>query len=331
MEFSLTIKYVNAQDNAIADWLSRSVSIEQLPPYSLCPIVNYLEADLNPSLFKLLTNEELSSEAKAEGEKNELPKVRWFNDLPYHVESRRIYIPKLFRESIVLWFHGSRLGGHQGIRRTEKRVKEYCWWPKMRETMEEVINNCILCNFQKVLTAKRTVKMALIKPHLFELISLDFIGPRRFHGNTYYILVVIDHFSRFMICESSTHPSQDMVIQCLQQRWLPLFGSPNGVLCDHGGAFIGSKFINYVNKVLSSRLIYASVEYPRGNGLNESSHRILETAIESHPDWAGLMFPEILSNCVLIYNSSPNISIGNTPAALVYGKDPRLPGLEVFN
>jgi len=122
-----------------------------------------------------------------------------------------------------------------------------------------------------------------------------------------------------------------MVIQCLQQRWLPLFGSPNGVLCDHGGAFIGSKFINYVNKILSSRLIYASVEYPRGNGLNESSHRILETAIESHPDWAGLMFPEILSNCVLIYNSSPNISIGNTPAALVYGKDPRLPGLEVFN
>jgi len=331
MEFSPYIQYVDSSDNTVADWLSRCGSVEeQLPQYAYVPLIAYLRYSIDPSLFPLPNKEQLKSYIEKEIEERKVLPIRWFEGSAYDLKSRRLYIPECCQQQLVIWFHGSRYGGHQGIRRTEKRLKKYVFWPGMRKTIEEIVGGCILCNLMKTLNTRSTVRGALNKPRLFELISLDFIGKRTFRGKSYYILVIIDHFSRFMLAKSSNSPSEMAVIHVLQREWLPSFGSPGGVLCDHGGAFIGGDFVNFINKSIQSRLIYASVEYPKGNGINESSHRALETGIETHPGWTTMDFEDILSDCVLVYNATPNLAIGDSPASRVYGQDPLLPGLGVL-
>ena len=86
-------------------------------------------------------------------------------------------------------------------------------------------------------------------------------------------------------------------------------------------------FQQYVTESLESRLVFASVQYPQGNGINESAHRILETAIKTRTPEPALSIQDIVAEAVLLYNVTPNRTIGDTPSSLLFGMDLAIPGL----
>jgi hypothetical protein len=85
-----------------------------------------------------------------------------------------------------------------------------------------------------------------------------------------------------------------------------------------------------VRNTLGSKLYYSSTEYPQGNGINESSHRILETAIRTHTFAFYGTIESTIADATLLYNVTPNRSIGDTPASLTFGCDLHIPGLQDF-
>lgn len=110
---------------------------------------------------------------------------------------------------------------------------------------------------------------------------------------------------------------------------MPYFGSPAVVLADRG-VFDSAEFRNYVVHDLQARLHLTSAEYPEGNGINESCHRILETAIKTHVPDLKESFQDIVAEAVLVYNATPNKLTGESPMRLLYGQDPIMPGFASF-
>jgi hypothetical protein len=331
-EFDPYVTHIAGNTNCLADWLSRSIPLdddELIPDHCYVPQVYHL-VHLYEDSFTLPTPAEMISEAKAEEATMKPGTIDWYDNAAYGRISRRMYIPTKFRLQILLWFHCSRFGGHQGITRTVNRLRKFVWWPQMQQYVVEFINACPICNAIKPLPSGGGQQGALDTPNLFQIICMDFIGPRHLNGTKTWVLVIVDHYSRFMVTVPTLSTATPFLEDSLRDHWVAKFGIPRIVLCDRGPEFKANAFKNYVRGVLMTTLLYTSTEYPQGNGINESSHRILETAIQTNT--GGVIQPtsQLICESTLLYNCTPNKSIGDTPASLVFGVDLYIPGLEDF-
>eukprot|EP01069_Polyplicarium_translucidae_P007210 Polyplicarium_translucidae@DN3073_c0_g1_i2.p1 len=127
--------------------------------------------------------------------------------LRYSLRNQKLYIPPKFRAALLYWFH------------------RYCWWPGLSADVAKYIGGC------------------LPKPALFQMVSLDCVGPREWGGGKRWIVVAIDHCSRFMVTKTLVSPpcGADSV-RFLEEAWVPYFGSAEGVLVDRGSEFVDSNF-----------------------------------------------------------------------------------------
>lgn len=333
-EYRPHITHLKGEANGLADWLSRSIPEREekdklIPKECYVPAVYHLVHQFEKE-FTLPDPQEMTVEAKREEEEMKSGTLDWFGGVAYSRIHRRMYVPEKFRPQILLWFHCSKFGGHQGILRTTNRIKKMLWWPNLQKTVADFINSCPVCNAFKPLPLDGGVEGSLSKPQLFQLVSLDFVGPRRHLNRRYYILIIIDHYSRYMVTVVTDTIKTPVAENAFRDHWLSKFGSPKFILCDRGTAFTCKSFVTYVREEAGSALLFASHEYPQGNGINESSHRILETAIRTNEDLEGKSIEQVVAEATLLYNCSPNRSLGDTPSSLTFGCDLHLPGLELL-
>ena len=201
-EYRPYVVYIAGGDNNVADWLSRSINTDdEKLPSQMHPretIIAYNFTDANE--FTLPTPEEMKEQAQMDNYK--LPKdyLSFGESGAYVSHNKRIYIPTVFRQRIMMWFHASKFGGHQGVNRTVNRLKRYVCWPNLQQDVEEFIRICPVCNAIKPMRSVPGTPGALSSPGIFQMISMDFFGPRTFHGKQAYVLVVLDH------CEAHIRP-----------------------------------------------------------------------------------------------------------------------------
>jgi Integrase zinc binding domain len=50
-----------------------------------------------------------------------------------------------WRGKIVQTFHDTSMGGHSGILGTYQRVKKLFYWPKLRQSVLEIVQKCNVC------------------------------------------------------------------------------------------------------------------------------------------------------------------------------------------
>jgi transposase InsO family protein len=256
--------------------------------------------------------------------------IVWEDNVPRWSKTNRLYVPMVYRPLVLWWFHASRIGGHMGTNRLIKRLQRYFSWPNLAEDANTFVKQCILCSCLRSYPKSKGQPEALRANGIFDMVSLDFIGPVKMsQGKTYYIHVAIDHYSRFMAVniEEQT-PTALSAREFVQRQWLPYFGVPRAILTDRGCQYVAGEFREWVTQTLGTQLIHTSPYYPQGNGINESSHVALNHAIKTAT--AGsycLEFRDIVQAAVLVHNSSPHAKLGDTPFGVVFGKDMILPGL----
>ena len=198
----------------------------------------------------------------------------------------------------------------------------------MQDDVGKYINACPICRSSKPLTPTKAGSGVLSSSQLFHMVSLDHIGPRTFGEERFYILVMVDHYSRYMVTAVCKELTATTTVGLFRDHWVSKFGAPKVVLTDRGTSFTSLLFKNYIVRNLGSSIYYSSTEYPQGNGINESSHRILETAIKTRAPSVGSTFEDIVAEATLLYNVTPNRTIGDTPASLTFGMDLHIPGLD---
>lgn len=322
--YGARIEHVAGTLNPVADWLSRL----DLPDDDGLPLQGYAllsEAPpYRPLRVELLTAKRLSEAAKAEG----FPDGCVLREgLVFDPTGQRGYVPSQFREQLMFLAHVTR-GRHVGQTKTYTILKRGLWWPTMIDDIAEYINGCPLCQCLRDRTTAAGASGSLsITSDLGALVSLDYVGYRTFRGQRCYFLIVTDHATRFAMGSVTTNPDAAFAYDFLRYRWIPIFGVPTVLLTDNNP--FGGNFSEQVEKNLGIRHRTSFTYYPQGNGLTESSHRLIEhtlavTVTKSTELESGLQ------EALMAHNFVPHQATGESPYFLVFGKDPNLPGAELF-
>lgn len=195
----------------------------------------------------------------------------------------------------------------------------------MSQDVGAYIASCIVCIRRNKLPRRQTLRGVLTRPVPFQLISVDYVGPRTVYAIDWYYLVVIDHASRFVVADATTSPSAAHARSVLETRWCAIFQAPLAVLSDRGSTFRSAAFTEYVTAEVRAYHVFTSPYYPQGNGINEACHASLEVTISAvlreTTDVAAA-----LRDAVMVHNATPHVGTGMSPFFFLFGYEPVFPG-----
>ena len=124
--------------------------------------------------------------------------------------------------------------GHQGRDRTYSLLQERFWWPKMRTQMMMALQNCEKCKIYEkkdpkapLCTVTATEPMDLI--HV-DLVGMEVTVETKKKPVVQKILVVTDHFSRFIQAYKVKDKRAITIAKCLYDNYFRHYGFP-GIYC----------------------------------------------------------------------------------------------------
>ena len=131
--------------------------------------------------------------------------------------------------------------GHQGRDRTYSLLQERFWWPKMRTQMMVALQNCEKCKIYEKKDPKAPLcTIATTEP--VDLVHVNLVGMEvtvetKKKPVVQKILVVTDHFSRFVQAYKVKDKRAITITKCLYDNYFRHYGSPRHLLSDQGTEF----------------------------------------------------------------------------------------------
>jgi hypothetical protein len=118
-------------------------------------------------------------------------------------------IPKMLEE-----FHITPQGGHSGFYRTYRRLAANLYWVGMKNTVQEFVKSCDVCQRQKYLASSPggLLQPLPVPDRIWEDLSMDFITGLPKSKGYEAILVVVDRLSKYAHFVPLKHPYTARVI-----------------------------------------------------------------------------------------------------------------------
>ncbi|UYV78984.1 K02A2.6-like [Cordylochernes scorpioides] len=132
----------------------------------------------------------------------------------------KLLIPKTQRSDILKILHAS----HQGINNTIALAKGFIYWPGMNKEIEELINNCSICQQ----TSRANLKEPLL-PHQAPEYPWQKVGIDIFQIESLKYLLIVDYFSKYPEIYQLQDMTTDTIIRRLK-RTFSNFGIPETLL-----------------------------------------------------------------------------------------------------
>ncbi|XP_051153378.1 uncharacterized protein LOC127287824 [Leptopilina boulardi] len=239
----------------------------------------------------------------------------------------QVTIPKEeIREDIIKEYHNSKIGGHKGVTKTYRRIREKFFWPGIKDQVTEFVRKCPTCQEQKLVRVRTREPMLITDTPLdvFDKVSLDTVGklPTTPDGNC-HILTMQDHLSKYCMAVAIPDVSTTTIAHAVAAELFSKYGAPKTILTDKGGGFI-SKLMRKLSKIFGVQQVTTSGYRPQTNGSLERSHIVLIDFLKqyskNYDDW-----DKLLPFCMFAYNTSVHEATNFTPFELVFGKTARTP------
>ena len=138
------------------------------------------------------------------------------------------------------------------------------------------------------------------------------------------MLVVVDHFTRYVQAFVTENHMVRTTAQVLYNNYFSVFGFPQHLMSDQGTEFCG-KVIVAMCSLLSIEKIRTTPYHHQTNGSAERVHQTLQRMIgkldlEKRSKW-----PAHIGSIFIAYNSTRSLVTGYSPYYLMFGSRPRLP------
>lgn len=336
-QYDLEITHIKGEENLIPDWLSRKTLMDELPDddemldvmasplvkpednHKVARCLTVLVSEIPPYPEFALTTSEVTEDVVRECLPDEEGVYR----------TRRlgtIYVPERLRNRLMVSYHGNLPGGHSGVGKTYQRMRQVFYWPRMKEAIAGFIACCLHCQ-RRVAQRFHFGKGTLARPNPWVLVGVDATYfPRVKDQENVRVLTILDHCSHFLITKLVPRVTAQSVIDAIVERVVPYYGVPLAFLSDNGPEFRNLNVQEAIKNKLGCGWYYTSAYHPEGNGLVESSHKLLRAFVDSLDRFASnLSCEEVIHFATMLFNGSPQERTGASPIHLLTGLELALP------
>ncbi len=127
----------------------------------------------------------------------------------------QVVIPKSLVGTVLKLLHDTPQAGHPGRDRTLSMARAKYYWPTMRLDIEKHIAQCLSCAETKGTTQTAPILEYPLPAGPFDVVGIDLLQlPRSIQGSI-YVLVCVDHFSRFTVLAPLTSKSATTVAHAI--------------------------------------------------------------------------------------------------------------------
>ncbi len=237
----------------------------------------------------------------------------------------KIVIPESIVSTILHRFHASPHAGHPGRHRTLLLARMLFFWPRMRIDIIKYIENCTTCA-ENLGSVSRPVPIQSypIPNDPWETVAIDLLNLPMTTEGPRYLLVAIDHFSRFSILVPLKDRQAKSVVRALIDELYCKYNTPKVLLSDNGTEF-NNQMLSSICTEYSITKCNVLTYHPASNGMVERQNRKIIHHLRSLVGDVSSTSHEWMPQVMASLNTSLHKSIGDTPHYIVFGQDKRLP------